>query len=90
MNIPGGTQVEYDAAMKNLGLALGQSPAGWPEGIVSHVAGPIAGGWQVVDVWESREFFQKFFEQRLGAAVKAAGFPAIEPEFFDVYNIHTT
>ncbi len=90
MNVIGATQAQYDAVMQNLGLALGQSKENWPEGIISHTAGPIPGGWRVVDVWESKEHFQKFFSERLGAAVQAAGLPQFEPEFFDVYNVHTS
>ncbi len=86
MDVPGGTQAQYDETMRNLGLALGQSEEGWPKGILSHTAGPIKNGWRVVDIWESRDDFQKFFKERLGAAVKKAGLPAFEPQFFDVYN----
>jgi len=87
MDIPGATQANYDSAMNNLGLELGQSQEGWPKGIISHVAGPIPNGWRVFDVWESREDFETFFKERLGDAIQKAGFPLAKPEFFDVYNI---
>ncbi len=90
MDIAGGTQAQYDMAMQTMRLAMGQAKENWPEGIISHVAGPIPTGWRVVDVWESKEHFQKFFTERLGAAMQAAGIPQSEPQFFDVYNVHTS
>ena len=61
-DIPGGTQEQYDEVAKRLtgGRGLG-SLADWPtDGILSHVAGPTADGWRVVDVWESEEAFARF------------------------------
>jgi hypothetical protein len=80
MEIPGGTQEQYDRTMEILDLG-GQLP----EGGISHVAGPMAGGWRVVDVWESQEAFQRFFDERLGAAIREAGVPPADPEFFPVH-----
>ncbi len=90
MEIPGGKKEQYDAVMRNLGLALGQNSTGWPAGIISHTSGPTKTGWRVVDVWESQEYFQKFFDEKLGKAVHDAGLPAFTPDVFEVYNVYVT
>lgn len=84
--VPGGTQEMYDKSMQNLGLTA--TSGDWPQGVISHMAGPSGKDWVVVDVWESKEAFNKFFEERLGAAIKAAGTPPVQPLFFDVYLTH--
>jgi len=68
--VPGGTQEQYDKAMVELNL--GANPA---KGLLSHAAGPTAGGFRVVDVWESEADFQAFFDTRLGRAIQNAGIP---------------
>ena len=60
----------------------------WPDGIVSHTAGPKPGGWCVVDVWESQEHFDKFFSDRLGPSLQKVGLPEPEVTPFEVYNSH--
>lgn len=80
--IPGGTQEQYDAIMDK--LELDDNPA---EGAILHIAGPMENGWRVVDVWESRADFDRFFQSRLGAAMKAVNLPKAEPKFFPVHNL---
>src|SRR5437870_2213612 len=57
-------QSEYDKVLAELGLDRQKGPTA--QGGISHTAGPIEGGWQVVDVWESDEAFQTFLAERLG------------------------
>jgi hypothetical protein len=41
-----------------------------PEGLIFHSAGPSPeGGWRIVDVWDSRAAFDRFFESRVMATV---------------------
>ncbi len=47
-----------------------QNPA---EGLIFHSAGPIDGGWGVIDVWESRDAFDAFLGGRLRQAVGELG-----------------
>lgn len=89
MDVMGGTQAQYDAAMLTIGLTSGSETQPWPKGLITHTAGPIDGGWRVVDVWESKEDAKKFFDERLGAAIHASGMPEAQPQFFPVYNVHT-
>ena len=52
---PGGTQEQYDQLLEKLNLG-GKSP----KGNLVHIAGPIEGGWRVVDVWESEDALNAF------------------------------
>lgn len=88
MIIPGGTKDLYDKVMKSLGLSA--TGGDWPEGILTHTAGPSGKDWIVVDTWESKEAFMKFSQERLGEAAQASGMPLIQPMFFDIYLSHTT
>ena len=79
-------QDKYEAIMKELGLKVG-SNAGWPEGILTHVAGPTPNGMCVVDVWESEAAFGKFMDSRLGPAfAKVGGMPQPKVTTFQVVN----
>jgi hypothetical protein len=40
-----------------------------PEGLILHSAGQGEQGFYVYDVWESREDFERFMEERLGPAM---------------------
>ena len=79
--IPGGTADQDDAMVQALGLT--QSP---PQGIRIRLAGPMDGGWRIVSLWESRDLFQGFVEDRLKPALDAAGRPLPQ---FSFWNIET-
>lgn len=51
----------------NAKLGVNQDP---PEGLIVHTAGRDGDRFQVVDVWESREAYDRFNESRLGPAVR--------------------
>lgn len=85
IEFPGGTQDQYDKIMHNLGLDKGSEDL--PRGLIFHVAGPSDNGWQVIDVWESRADFDRFFAERLGAAVRLSGVVPTTPKEFPVYNL---
>jgi hypothetical protein len=35
--------------------------ADWPvKGVLAHIAGPMPGGWRVIDIWQSRAAFTRF------------------------------
>ncbi len=81
-DIHGGNQKQYDTVIAKLKLEGKTAPGG-----LYHIAGPIENGWRVVDVWESREAFEKFFHEKLASALKEAGVPPLQPKFFPVHNI---
>jgi hypothetical protein len=81
----GGTQQHYDAIHGHMSI-----DADPPQGMIFHSAGPIEGGWGVIDFWESREAFDTFAQSRLMPAAQELGdraFPG-PPEIkeFPVHN----
>ena len=64
----GGTQEQYDALHSHMGID--DNP---PEGLIFHSAGPIDGGWGVLDFWESREAFDRFAGGRLRSTIGELG-----------------
>ena len=44
-----------------------------PEGLIVHVAGPTARGWQTIDVFETRAAFECYERDRLRPALARAG-----------------
>ena len=81
-NNPGQTQEQYDAAVKQLNLAESV-----PEGWIFHAAGPTADGWRVVEVWESQEAADAYFQGRLGQVLQDVGVSLGQPDTFTVYNV---
>lgn len=84
---PGVTAAQYDAVSRKLtnGRQL-EALSDWAGGgILSHVAGPTATGWRVVDVWESPAAFEAF-GARLMPLLAEANFPQVTPEIFEVHN----
>jgi hypothetical protein len=81
-----GTQEQYEAINAEMGVE--DNP---PEGLILHSAGPVPGGWNIVDFWETRGHFDRFQEDRLGPAVEALGdgAPPNPPSVneFEVHNI---
>lgn len=80
--IPGGTQKQYDAIMKDLDIA-----GNWPNGLLFHCASAMDNGWRVIDVWESRQAFEQFLHDRLMPIAQRHGLPPFEPKYFDVHNL---
>ncbi len=78
---PGVTQAQYDAVVKELDLGGRVAPGG-----VFHVAGPVDGGWRVVDVWESQEVFDSFLREKLGRALQNAEVQPPQVQAWPVYN----
>jgi hypothetical protein len=44
-----------------------------PAGVKLHVCGHADDGMHILDVWESEEAFNTFFEERIGPAVQEVG-----------------
>jgi hypothetical protein len=61
-----------------------------PEGLIIHTAGQSEQGWYVYDVWESKEHFQRFVENKLGPAlqeIEAGASNQPEPQFFPIETL---
>ena len=78
---PGMTEAQYDRIRNE--VAPGDRA---PEGALYHVGGPTENGWYVVETWESREAFDRFFRDRLQQALQQAGV-AQPPRFLEVARI---
>jgi hypothetical protein len=77
--IPGGTSDQDEVMVQALGLT--NDP---PQGVRTRLAGPMDGGWRIVSLWESRDLFQSFVEDRLKPALDAAGRPLPQFTFWDI------
>lgn len=67
---------DYDRVCEALNF-----PGDWPDGLLAHVAVEVDGSLRVMDVWESRERFDRFVEERLQAGLRdALGDRAESPE----------
>ena len=84
MEWPGVTDEQYQAVLDELNLD--ENP---PEGGLLHIATLTPDGLSVVDVWESREAFDIFSNERMMPAVKTAGIES-EPriEIRPTHNIY--
>lgn len=86
ISFAGGTQEQYDAVNAEMGIE--ENP---PQGLIFHAAGPMEGGWNVIDFWESREAFDRFQQERLGPAIAAIGDEAPpNPPSIKEFAVHNT
>jgi hypothetical protein len=59
-----------------------------PEGAWLHAAGPANDGWQVVDIWESKSYFDNFVQNVLGPKMAELGIDAKpQPVIAELFNI---
>ena len=84
LDFPGATLDQYDEVLKRMGLASGQAT---PPGALFHWVTKTDEGLCVVDVWESREAFDKFSTEHIGPITQAVGMAApSNVEYHDVHN----
>ena len=87
LNFPENTLDDYDKVVVALNF-----PAEWPDGLVAHGSHEADGHLVVNDVWESRQHFDRFVDERLQAAMgEAIGDRAREPEVVEreLHSFHT-
>ena len=65
---PGGTEEHHRALVHALGEAHVDPP-----GRIVFAAGPTDEGWQILQVWESRDKLEQWVEHHLGAAFAKVG-----------------
>jgi len=76
----------YDAVSKRMGVS--EDP---PDGMLVQTAGPAeAGGFRVLSVWDSKEHYERFREDRLLPAIREViGEEAASgPSDAEVYELH--
>ena len=84
MNFKGATLDQYDQVLELMGLTPG-NPA--PPGAIFHWAAETADGLRVVDVWETREAYDKFAQEQIGPYSAQVGITAPpETTYYDVHN----
>jgi len=64
-NPPGLSTDLYDAV--NAKMDVDSNP---PEGLICHTAGFDNGVFRIVDVWESKDAYDRFSKERLGPAIQ--------------------
>jgi hypothetical protein len=82
MNFKGATIDQYDQVNEKMGLTGGSTPPG----AISHWVAKTDDGIRVVDVWETKDVFDRFAADQMGPYTREAGIDE-EPEM-RVYDIH--
>ena len=87
MSFRGATLDQYDQVIQKMGLRQGGE---MPPGGISHFVTKTDDGMRVVDVWESKEAFERFAQEQIGPYTREVGIEE-EPEirFYDVHNYLT-
>jgi hypothetical protein len=78
---PGVTQAQYEQVRDEVAPGNKRQP-----GLLYHAAGPTENGWRVMEVWESQEVLDRFFQEKLGQALQRANISS-QPQTFQVQNI---
>jgi hypothetical protein len=82
MNFKGATIDQYDQVIDKMGLTGGSTPPG----AISHWVAKTDDGFRVVDVWETKDGFDRFAEDKIGPYTREAGINE-QPEI-RVYDVH--
>ena len=77
--LAGVTAEQFEA----MDAAVGSDP---PDGLIFHASGPIEGGWQVLDFWESREQFDRFITEHVAPVMAQSGAAPPEITEFEVHE----
>ena len=84
LELDGVTVEQYAQVNESMGIR-GDEDA--PDGLLSHAAAVTDRGLLIADVWDSEESLQRFFDERVGPAMAAAGVPpGAEPQIHEVHN----
>jgi heme-degrading monooxygenase HmoA len=83
LELEGVTTDDYDA----LNAAMGVDENDLPQGLISHACGPTDDGLMIVDVWESAEDMNRFFESKLGPGMAQIGVESsAQPRVHHIHN----
>ena len=80
---PGATsRAKYEKSVKMILKGRRKKLADWPvKGVLAHIAGPMPGGWRVIDVWQSQAAFNRF-SKKLKPVLKEVGIQGSKPRIF--------
>ena len=92
---PGVTRESYVQVTENMFGSYPMRADQAPDGLITHSAGDSEQGWYVYDIWESRDHFQRFLDQKLGPALAEMGGDGDEgerptPQFFEIEVLVST
>jgi heme-degrading monooxygenase HmoA len=80
--IRGMTRAQYDQAFAEVQAELRRAP-----GFVAHAAGPMEGGYRVVEIWNSREDQERFLQQTIMPMAQRVGLPPFQPQVLPLDNV---
>jgi hypothetical protein len=80
----GATVEQYQQVNAVMGIT-GDDTA--PDGLIQHVAAKTDDGILIVDVWESEENLNRFFEERVGPALAQIGIESTQPEVMKLHSM---
>ena len=83
MDFKGATLDQYDQVVGDMDLG-----GKVPPNAISHWSAATDDGFRVVDVWESREAFDKFAEEKIGPLTAKAGIEG--PPEITQFEVHKT
>ena len=84
LEFEGATLDQYDQILEKMGLTPG-GPT--PPGAIAHWVAATDDGLHIVDVWETREVFDRFAQEQIGPYSAEAGITETpEMRFYDVHN----
>jgi hypothetical protein len=83
MEFEGATLAQYERVMELMGLEPGGDA---PPHALFHWATETDSGLHIVDVWETREAFDRFAEEQIGPHSATAGFP--NPPQLTFHEVH--
>ena len=86
------TKELYDQVTEKMFGHTDMRPDEAPEGLILHSAGQGDQGWYVYDIWESREAFERFSEEKLMPAIQeimgdVQPPPDAAPHYYDVKTV---
>lgn len=87
LDFTGATLEQYDEVIKRMGFSP-KGPGG--PGALFHWIAKTGDGLRIIDVWQSKEQFDSFAQEKIGPITQDVGFPAPpEIQFFEVHNYLT-
>ncbi len=86
LDFTGSTLAQYDQVVDKMGFRPGGT--GGPGGLF-HWVTQTGDGIRVIDVWKSKEAFEKFSQEKIGPITQEFGISPPDIQFFEVHNYLT-
>ena len=91
LEFDGFSEAEYNKVNDILGVNMAKGEGDIPEGLLSHTAGTVDGGFVVIEVWDTKAHQEEFLTSRLRPALHEAGVtgPPRRSEWAKLHAHHT-